>query len=38
MTDKGLEGLFYYLAQEEAAIRSDPVKQTTELLKRVFGQ
>ncbi|MBC8209123.1 MAG: DUF4197 domain-containing protein [Desulfobulbaceae bacterium] len=38
VTEKGLDGLFYYLAQEEAAIRSEPVKQTTELLKRVFGQ
>ena len=32
-----LNGLFYYLAEQEAAIRKDPVKQTTELLKRVFG-
>jgi len=32
-----LNGVFYYLAKQEAAIRKDPVKQTTELLKRVFG-
>lgn len=32
-----LDGLFYYLAQEEAAIRQDPAKRTTELLSRVFG-
>jgi len=32
-----LNGVFYYLAEQEAAIRKDPVKQTTELLKRVFG-
>ncbi len=38
VTDKGLDGLFYYLAQEEEAIRTNPVKQTTALLKRVFGQ
>ncbi len=37
VVDKGLEGMFYYIAQEEAAIRQDPVKQTTELLKKVFG-
>lgn len=36
--DKALEGMFFYLAKEEAAIRQDPVKQTTELLKKVFGQ
>lgn len=32
-----LDGMFYYLAKEEAAIRNDPVKRTTELLQRVFG-
>jgi hypothetical protein len=35
--EKGLEGIFYYIAKEEAAIRQDPAKQTTALLKRVFG-
>lgn len=35
--NKGLEGLFYYIAKEEEAIRADPAKQTTALLKRVFG-
>lgn len=34
---KTLDGMFYYLAREEAAIRRDPRKRTTELLKRVFG-
>ncbi len=34
---KGMDGIFYYLAKEEAAIRKDPVKQTTDLLKKVFG-
>ena len=33
----GLDGIFHYLAQEEAAIRSQPVARTTDLLKRVFG-
>lgn len=32
-----LRGIFYYLGKEEAAIRHDPVKRTTELLRRVFG-
>jgi len=35
--EKGLEGIFYYIAKEEAAIRQNPAKQTTALLKRVFG-
>lgn len=34
---KGIDGIYYYLAKEEAAIRQDPAKQTTALLKRVFG-
>lgn len=34
---KGIDGIFYYIAQEEAAIRKDPAKQTTALLKKVFG-
>jgi len=35
-TNKALEGLFLYLAQEEAGIRKDPVKRTTEILQKVF--
>ena len=35
--DKGLDGVFYYLGQEEAAIRKNPAKRTTELLQKVFG-
>ena len=34
---KGLEGIFYYLAKEEVSIRENPAKQTTALLKKVFG-
>lgn len=37
VVDKGLSGLFYYIAKEEAAIRENPAKRTTELLRRVFG-
>ncbi len=32
-----LDGLFHYVGREEAAIRRDPAKRTTELLRRVFG-
>lgn len=37
VVQKGIDGIFYYLAKEEAAIRKNPVKQTTDLLKKVFG-
>lgn len=33
---KGMDGIFYYMAKEEAGIRKDPVKRTTELLQKVF--
>ena len=36
--DKGVDGIFYYLALEEGKIRNDPAKRTTELLKKVFGK
>ncbi len=34
---KAMDGLFHYIALEEAAIRKDPVKRTTALLRQVFG-
>jgi hypothetical protein len=37
VVEKGMDGIFYYLAKEEAAIRSNPAKRTTDLLKSVFG-
>lgn len=37
VVEKGMDGIFYYLAREEAAIRKNPAKRTTDLLKRVFG-
>lgn len=37
VTQKGMDGIFHYLAQEEAAIRQDPARRTTELLQKVFG-
>lgn len=36
--DKGIDGIFYYLAIEEGKIRNDPAKRTTELLKKVFAK
>jgi hypothetical protein len=35
--DGAMDGLFYYLAEEEKKIRNNPVERTTQLLKRVFG-
>lgn len=37
VVEHSLDGIFHYLAKEEAAIRNDPVARTTELLRRVFG-
>ena len=37
VVEKGMDGIFYYLAKEEAAIRTNPAKRTTDLLKSVFG-
>jgi len=37
VVQRGMDGIFYYLAKEEVAIRQDPAKRTTDLLKRVFG-
>ncbi|MFH1215288.1 MAG: DUF4197 domain-containing protein [Pseudomonadota bacterium] len=36
VVDKGLAGIFYYLAQEEASIRKNPAKRTTEILQKIF--
>ena len=36
-SDQALKGIFHYLAQEEAAIRDNPAKRTTDILKKVFG-
>lgn len=37
VTQKAIEGLFSVLAEEEIAIRENPVKRTTDILKKVFG-
>ncbi len=38
VTDKAIDGLFKMIAQKESAIRSNPVEQTTSILKQVFGK
>jgi len=37
VTNKGLDGLFFMVAEEERKIRQDPVAQVTDILKEVFG-
>lgn len=37
VVEKGMDGIFLYLGKEEAAIRDNPAKRSTELLKKVFG-
>ena len=36
-TEKAMEGLFHYIALQEADIRSDPTRWTTDILKKVFS-
>ena len=38
VVDQALDGIFFYVAKEEAAIRNDPAARTTELLQKVFGE
>ena len=37
VTERALNGVFVYIAKEEAKIRKDPAAQVTDLLKKVFG-
>jgi Protein of unknown function (DUF4197) len=37
ITQKALSGLYLMIADEEKAIRANPVKQASKLLKKVFG-
>jgi len=37
VVEEGIDGIFYYMAKEEAAIRQNPLKRTTDLIKKVFG-
>jgi len=38
VVSKAMDGIFLYMAREEAAIRKEPAKRTTEILRRVFGE
>ena len=38
VTEKALSGIFHEVALEEQKIRKDPMAQTTDLLKKVFGK
>jgi hypothetical protein len=37
VVEKASDGIFHYLALEEAAIRQNPAKRTTKLMQKVFG-
>ncbi len=37
VTTKALNGIFYYVAQEEVSIRKNPAARATDILKKVFG-
>lgn len=37
VVEKGMSGIFYYLASEEKQIRDNPAKRTSELLQKVFA-
>ncbi len=36
VVDQALHGIFRYMGEEEAGIRHQPIKRTTELLKKIF--
>ncbi len=38
VTERALNGLFYYVAQEEKNIRENPAARVTDILKSVFGK
>jgi len=38
VTQKAIDGLFKMIAQKESVIRSNPIEQTTSLLKQVFAK
>ena len=37
VTSKALNGIFYYVAEEEKKIRTNPAERVSDLLKKVFG-
>lgn len=38
VTGKAIDGIFYYVADEEKQIRTNPAARVTDILKKVFGQ
>ena len=38
VTNKAMDGVFHMIAKEEQAIRKDPVKRVTALMKKVFAK
>lgn len=38
VTEKALAGIFHEVALQKQKIRKDPMAQSTELLKKVFGK
>ncbi len=38
VTTKAIDGLFYMIGEKEAAIRANPIEQTSSILKEVFGK
>lgn len=38
VVEKGMDGIFHYLAVQEAEIRTNPAARTTDLLKKVFAK
>jgi uncharacterized protein DUF4197 len=37
VTERALRGIFYYVAEEEKKIRSNPAARVSDILKKVFG-
>jgi len=35
--DYGLQGVFHFIGEEEKAIRENPAKRTSDILRRVFS-
>ncbi|MBP6289351.1 MAG: DUF4197 family protein, partial [Aliarcobacter sp.] len=38
VTQKAIDGLFNMIGEKEAGIRTNPVEQTSSILKQVFGK
>lgn len=38
VTDKSMDGLYHYVAEQEKDIRKNPLKQSSNLLRKVFGR